>query len=547
MISEQSLDQLQRENQQLRARLEETEDTIRALRAGEVDAVLVGSGCERVFTLETADKPYRLLVDEMPVSAATLTERGEIIHCNRRFASLLQLSQEEVAGRSITSFVAHDCRRLIERMLATGRTRPAECELSLRRADGAPITAYLSIAPRHEGALGECLVVTDLTERRRYEELRRTQEALTVAQARLELAQEAGAIGIFEWNVRTGEVWWSRTAERLYGMPASGFDGSFDAWRRTLHPDDRERTEAEYVRAVEEHRELGTEFRIIRPDGQTRWINAKGTVIVDSAGEPLRLLGVNTDITDQKAAHAERERLFAMERAARAEAERAVQARDKVLAFVAHDLRNPLIGIEMSASTMSSGGTEELRAQCLHMIQRCTGEMRRLIGDLLDVARIEYGRFSILATPLDTRGMLMEVAEAFQPRLAAKGLRLVQEVPASVPPVYVDRGRVMQLLANLLDNALKFTPAGGVIRLGVSSTENFVEIAVTDSGPGLAAADLPYIFERFWKAEPASRAGAGLGLAICKGIVEAHGGEIRAENAPSGGATIRFTLPVARG
>jgi PAS domain S-box-containing protein len=540
-----SFDQLQRENERLRWRLEETEDTIRALREGEVDAVLVSGEREQVLTLETTDKPYRLLVDEMPVSAATLTQAGEIIHCNARFAALLKLPCEEIAGRHLGGFVAPEHRPQLQAMLHAGRTAPAECELSFCCADGTLFAACLAVTPRQGGALGECLVVTDLTEHRRYEELRRTQEALTVAQARLELAQDAGKIGIFEWHVRTGEMTWSRTADRLYGFAAGALQGAFDAWRRALHPDDRERAEAEYTSAVENRTELDTEFRIVRPDGQTRWISARGTLVCDSAGQPLRLLGVNTDITDQKTAHAERERLLGLERAARAQAERAVQARDQVLAFVAHDLRNPLIAIEMSASTITAAADETVRARCIDVIQRATGDMRRLIGDLLDAARIESGAFAVTPARIDTPAALLAIAEPFRLRMQSRDITFVREIPADLPPVHADRDRLNQLLSNLLDNALKFTPAGGRVRLSASATGTGIEIAVADSGPGIPADDLPHLFDRFWQADPTSRAGAGLGLAICKGIVEAHGGKITAESTPGVGATFRLTLPRA--
>lgn len=175
-----TIDQLLQENEELRCRLEEAENIIRALRAGEADAILVEADRSQVLTLETINKPYRLLVDQMPQAAATLKVDGEIIYCNGRFADLLQCPPNSLPGKPIASFVSADERPRLEALLCSGKG-----EVLLRRADGTQAPVFFGISEVQEGALGPCLIVTDLTEHRRYEELQRAQQALRESEERL--------------------------------------------------------------------------------------------------------------------------------------------------------------------------------------------------------------------------------------------------------------------------------------------------------------------------------------------------------------------------
>lgn len=183
-MTTQTTDELLRENEELRRRLEEAEDAIRALRAGEADAVLIENGREQVYTLETADKPYRLLVAQAPHAAVTLTADGGIICSNRRFADLLGRTQAFLGDQPLRDFVAPDSLSTLDALLRAGQTSVAQGSVTFLREDGTPITIWLGVSPFREGALGQCLMVTDLTEQRHYEELERTQAALSASEDR---------------------------------------------------------------------------------------------------------------------------------------------------------------------------------------------------------------------------------------------------------------------------------------------------------------------------------------------------------------------------
>lgn len=174
-----SVDQLLQENEDIRRRLDEAEYALRALRAGEVDAVFIEAEQEQVYTLEAADKPYRLLVEQMPYAAATLTCDGDIIYCNHRFADLLKWPIRALLGKPMAGFVSGPDRPRLDALLREGQG-----EISLRQADNTPVPLFLGVSALQEGARGTCLVVTDLTEQRHYHELQRTQAALRASEER---------------------------------------------------------------------------------------------------------------------------------------------------------------------------------------------------------------------------------------------------------------------------------------------------------------------------------------------------------------------------
>jgi len=529
-----TVDQLLQENEDLRRRLEEAEDAFRALGAGEVDAILVEA--EQVFTLESADKPYRLLVAQIPHPAATLTTDGTIISCNRRFADLLLWPLHSLLGKPIHGFVAPDGWPVLEALLRDGLAADAQGEVPLQRADGAPVPAYLGVRALREGALGLCLMVTDLTEQRHYQELQRTQEALHATEERLNLAQRAGRVGTFEWNIRTGAVSWSATKEELYGLPAGGFGGRYEDWKQVVHPDDRDHAEADRRRAVAERTELDTEFRIVRPDGETRWIASKGKVFYAGDGEPLRMLGVSLDVTERKRAEEE--------------LRDADRKKDEFLATLAHELRNPLAPMRNAVQILKAKGPPHPELEWAHdVLDRQVQLMARLLDDLLDVSRISRNKLELRTERVELAAVCDAALETSRPVIEAGSHELTLTLPAEPIHLEADPVRLAQVFANLLNNAAKYTEEGGRIRLTAARQGSDVIVSVKDSGIGIAAEMFPRIFEIFAQAKPAllrSQGGLGIGLSLVKGLVELHGGSIEARSdGPGRGSEFVVRLPVA--
>lgn len=228
---------------------------------------------------------------------------------------------------------------------------------------------------------------------------------------------------------------------------------------------------------------------------------------------------------------------------------KAVRAREETMAVVGHDLRSPLSSIAAAAELLLEVPlAEDRRKAQLESIQAAAERMNRLIGDLLDVARIEEGGLPLTLREVDAPSILERALRLAVPRAARQGVTLTSDWSRPLPTVRADEHRIHQVLANLVTNALRYTGEGGTVEVGAAPSPNGVEIWVRDSGSGIAPEDLPHLWNPFWQPERDRKAraeGAGLGLAIVKGIVEAHGGEVRAESTLGEGSRFSFTLPAS--
>jgi PAS domain S-box-containing protein len=222
--------------------------------------------------------------------------------------------------------------------------------------------------------------------------------------------------------------------------------------------------------------------------------------------------------------------------------------RDQVLGVVAHDLRSPLTTIALHANRLLRMGSEPERRSQRHRdaILHAAERMNHLIQDLLDVVVLEAGKLTVERRPLSSRALLNEVIEAQKAMVGSATLELRSEVSDDLPDVLGDHHRLLQVFENLVSNAVKFTEGGGQVAIGAARGEGGVVFWVSDTGRGLASAEMEHVFDRFWQATGRpGRLGAGLGLPICKGIVEAHGGRIWVDSAPGRGTTVYFSIPPA--
>jgi PAS domain S-box-containing protein len=233
-------------------------------------------------------------------------------------------------------------------------------------------------------------------------------------------------------------------------------------------------------------------------------------------------------------------------RAAEASLRQAVQARDEVLAVVSHDLRNPVGTIFSAASLLLTfNPPPEKTREHLLAVKRSAERVNRLIQDLLDVARLEAGALPVHPAPFHTEPLLHEVLEGQRRSADDREISLKSQIPPGICPGWGDRHRVVQALTNLLENALRETPEGGRVTVGVVEDQKAegLRFFVTDTGPGIPLEDQERLFDRFWQVSRKDKGGAGLGLSIVKGIVEAHAGEVWVESTAGRGSTFWFHLP----
>ncbi|MDP9204340.1 MAG: ATP-binding protein [Gemmatimonadota bacterium] len=224
-----------------------------------------------------------------------------------------------------------------------------------------------------------------------------------------------------------------------------------------------------------------------------------------------------------------------------------LRARDEMMGVVSHDLRNPVAAVKMLSKTLlrtpDNGATPG--HEKIELIAQAADQMDALIRDLLDVNRLDTGKLSISAAPVDPSALLAESLETLRPLVDERGIGLDLQIETALPKVMADRERIQQILSNLVGNAIKFSPAGSKIAVTARRDPEGVVISVLDNGRGIAPEQLPRVFDRYWQSSRTDRQGAGLGLAIAKGIVETHGGRIWIDSKPGEGTTASFTLPLA--
>jgi signal transduction histidine kinase/CheY-like chemotaxis protein len=273
----------------------------------------------------------------------------------------------------------------------------------------------------------------------------------------------------------------------------------------------------------------------IGPDARgVLYLGSPGPVLSEGEIEVLRAVGESLGPELERRLESERNRA-------------GIQAREDALAVVAHDLRNPLHAVTVGVSTLLPRITEPTLRRPVERIQRSAQRMERLLQDLLDIHAIEGGRFTVTRGEVTPTALILTALESQQGLAGQTSVIINTDVAPALPAIDADEERVLQVLENLVGNALKFTPPGGVVTVGAARTEDprWVLFSVRDTGPGIAEAHLPRVFDRFYQAQSSDRRGSGLGLSICRAIVEAHGGRIWAESHPGKGAAFFFTLSTA--
>lgn len=331
--------------------------------------------------------------------------------------------------------------------------------------------------------------------------------------------------------------------DHVWGRPSEGLQDDPQAWIDAILPEDRERVRVFLEAPSQEGHEI--EYRIRRPDGELRWLKSRAFPVADEAGEVARVVGITEDITEGKRVERERARLLALEQEAREKAEDAVRTRDDVLRVAAHDLKNPIHTIKLSADLLVDVPlSEEQREKQFEVIRRTADHMNRLVQGLLDLKRLEAGHgIPIEPRATDVPSLLSQGHSLFEAQAQAKGVEIVREIPSVGVVVRADPDRVLQVLWNLTGNAIKFSKDGGRVLLRAEEQSAEVLFSVADSGPGISPEDRDRLFDPFWQDKRTARLGTGLGLPISKAIVEAHGGRIWVESTPGEGSTFIFTLP----
>jgi PAS domain S-box-containing protein len=383
--------------------------------------------------------------------------------------------------------------------------------------------------------VGVIIFVVDLTARIQIE------GALRASEERLHLATSAGNIGVWDWNIVKNELTWDDSMYSLYGITKGDFGGAFEAWTRTVHPEDRPFAEAEIQAVLRNKREYDVEFRIIRPDGTLRTLKAQARTFRDANGSPVRMVGTNIDITERKLAEESIQK-------AREAAEIANQAKDQFIAVLSHELRTPLVPVLATVTTLETEANlpPELKAD-LALIRSNVEMEARLIDDLLDITKISKGKIALRLEAVDTHACLQTALTICGHTLETKHLEVVLDLRAKEHYVWADPIRLQQVFWNLFSNAVKFTPPEGRITVRSENHDGELQIEISDTGIGIEPTVMPRLFRLFEQGQQSKTrqfGGLGLGLSIAKAMLELHHGTLTAfSEGKDKGAT--FTVKLA--
>lgn len=542
------------ELEQLRARLDEAEETILAIRSGEVDALLVlGPDGEQVYTLRGADHSYRVLLEDMNQGAATLLPDGTVLYCNNCFAEMLKMPTEKVVGSSIHDFVAGSDRQAFEDLLRQGENAKSKGETAFNLNDGTFLPTLCSISPVQIDTLRcLCLTAADLTEQKRHEEIVASERL-----ARSILEQSIDAIVVCDENGTiiqasdaAHELSGTNVLHRLFEevFPLKFMDGNI--LHCSVGPG---AADAFSVAACLQGRTTeSVEVQFRRPDGRQ-------FDLLMSAG-PLRhsesVLGclfTLRDITERK--HSE-EALRQSEEKLRQQAQELEQqliasgrlvSLGEITASMAHEFNNPL-GIVMgfAQDLLSETESGDPRYRSLKIIDEETRRCEKIIQDLLQFARPK----STDLHPSDVKRIVEKSLGLVANHLYKEKIESIMEIEENLPKIHADSQELEQVLVNLYFNAIDAMPQGGKLTVAVkpilaaSGAPEKVAISVSDTGFGINPEDLPKIFQPFFTAK--KKRGLGLGLSICDRILKNHGGSIAVESQSGQGTTFQIYLPVVQ-
>ena len=379
------------------------------------------------------------------------------------------------------------------------------------------------------------------------------------ALSRWSLAADSAGIGVWELDPVSNTLEWDHWMCRLYGIDPANFGGAYEAWQKGVHPDDVEAASAEVARALTGGAAFDTKFRIVRPDGEVRTLKSNAMIIRDAEGKPLKMVGINYDITERELAETElkmhRERLEVLVRERTAElslakdaAEAANRAKSSFLAHMSHEIRTPMNGILGMAEILRREGLTAPQADRVGKIDNAARHLMGVISDILDISKIEADKLVLEEAPVVIDRLLHEVGSMLTMRAEAKEVRLrsINEVPAA--DLVGDPVRIRQALLNLANNAVKFTTAGTVTIRASQQDESEESVlllfSVHDTGIGIPAEAQARLFNAFEQADNSTTrrfGGTGLGLAITRSLAQLMGGTAGVESAPGQGSNFWFT------
>ncbi|UFH48150.1 CHASE domain-containing hybrid sensor histidine kinase/response regulator [Pseudomonas sp. KNUC1026] len=488
----------------------------------------------------------RAILEAMIDPVLTVDAHGTVQSFNPAGTRVFGYTPDNLIGQNVEKLIPRGYWRLIDRLIARGsRQRQVggqqrRLEISGQRQDGSIFPARVSVG--FKAGTGERVfvcVVSDITQQRRQ------RSELMAARDQLLLAAEAAQLGIWAWDVISGDIQWNPRMYEIYGLPNNLESGEkiFQQWLWRLHPADRPGTEAALQALVEHDTPFELVFRVMLPDGQLRYVQSGGRVERAPNGKALRVTGINLDVT------ASRE-LETRLRQAKAQADEGSAAKSAFLANMSHEIRTPMNAVLGMLQLVQRTSLDSQQMDYLSKARQAATSLLDLLNDVLDYSKIEAGKLVLDPHPFELETLLQELAVIMAGNQGNKEVEAVFDIDPRLPSWLVgDALRLKQILVNLAGNALKFTAEGEVVvrlsmlhRLGRGVG---VRVAVQDTGIGITPEQRERIFQGFSQAEASTTrrfGGTGLGLVISNRLVELMGGTLCLESEPGKGSRFWFDV-----
>jgi PAS domain S-box-containing protein len=511
-----------------------------------------------IETLRQSEERFRLLVENVRDYAIFMLDPdGHVLTWNAGAERFKGYRAKEIIGQHFSRFYPAEAlaqNQPAHELEVASETGVFEDENWRVRKDGSLFWANVVItAIRNSKSelIGFAKVTRDLTQRRNHEEeLRRSEERFRL------LVEGVGEYAIFMLDPNGIVSTWNAGAQRIKGFTADEILGRHFS---TFYPENVRESgwpEHELREAAANGSFVDVGWRV-RKDGTTFWANVTITALRDDAGQLLGYAKLTRDLTDYKRVEAfeassqQHEEMLDAERSARVTAQRSARVKDEFLATLSHELRTPLSAILGWTQVLLRGPSRspDEQRRAIEVIDRNARAQVQLIDDLLDLSRIMTGKLRLDLHQVSFSSVVEAAVDSARPAAAAKGIRLKSLLSSGKDIINADSSRLQQVVWNLLTNAIKFTPKEGQVQVVLQRINSHVELSVSDTGIGISSSYLPHVFDRFSQKDSSSTrafGGLGLGLAICKQIVELHGGVITAASHGEGsGATFSVQLPIS--
>ncbi|MBX9797105.1 PAS domain S-box protein [Sphingomonas sp.] len=493
---------------------------------------------EKLFNTE---RRYRRMSELAPVGIFQADAQGRVVYVNQVALERIGMTMDQVRGMQwVATLASEDGLDKAPLWQGFSPTQPQRTRMMrFRGADGADVWVQVTTTAEFDSfktLTGFFGVIIDLTGQMS------ARSELAASEQRFEVLAAMSPVGIFRID-DTGLCTYVNPAwTELTGMTA--LEALGDGWLRLLHPDDRDNILQLTQEAINRGSGVRVTHRWLRADGKVVWVETLSSPLRDEQGKVIGYTGINLDITERKALEDELN-------SAKERAERATAAKSIFLANMSHEIRTPMNGVVGFTELLHNTPLNEVQRRYVDLIAQSGTSMMRLLGDILDLSRIEAGRLNIACESFDLGEMLTTCLRLFDPIAAAKGLSLELAIDPALPRrVMGDALRLRQIVVNLLGNAAKFTEKGSVAlsaRQDMADGAPVLRIAVRDTGIGISPAALKAIFDPFAQSHPARdqrHDGAGLGLAISAELAALMRGSIDAQSVPGAGSTFMLTLPL---